>query len=137
MDLDELGLTDEELEKVNSIINGISSDLEKVIESLEKGDFDTALSYVSSGKSKSNCPVCQKELSILEADITHNKTICLLKSEECKEEKESLIEKTISVKEDFVPLTSSKKAEKDSRRERVNKVFKLPALPRLFAQMEE
>lgn len=137
MDLEELGLTDKELEKVNSIIEGIKSDLEKAIEYLEKDDFETALSYVKSGKTKSNCPVCKKELSILEADITHNNAICMLNSEDCDEEKESLIEKTISVRDDFVPITSSKKAEKDSRRERVKHIFNFSELPFPFHKRKE
>lgn len=137
MDLDELGLTDKELERVNSIIEGIKSDLKKAIESLEKDDYDTALSYIISGKGKSNCPVCKKELSILEADVTHNKTICLLNSEDCGEEKKSLIEKTVSVRDDFVPFTSSKKAGKDSRRERIRNIFTFPELPFPFPNKKE
>ncbi len=133
MDIDELGLTDKELEKANGIISGIQEDLNKAIEELTKGDYDKALSYINSGISKSNCPICKKELGILIADISHTKAICILGADSCEAEKNELVDIAKELKDEFVPLTTTKKASKDAKTERVDKIltsFRLPPLLR-------
>lgn len=112
---DDIQLSEQELEKVNRIIEGIQSDLNLAIEKLKSGDFDSALSYIKEGISKSNCPLCKRELGILIADVVHNKEICILKSDSCEEEQSSVIGKAIELKEDFVPVIQTKKAIKDKR----------------------
>ncbi len=115
MDLGDLDLTDEELAKVNYIISGIQSDLDNAIQSLNKGDYDGALNYVNSGISRSNCPLCKRQLGLLIADINHNKAVCILDKEICKSEKEDVIKTAIQIKDEFVPVTTTKKALKDKK----------------------
>lgn len=109
-------LTEEELDRVNKIIIGIQTDLNSAIENLKAGDFELALKYVNSGISKSNCPLCKRELGILIADIVHNKQICLLNSDSCEEEQKVVIDKAKELKEDFVPVVQTKKAIKDKKK---------------------
>lgn len=106
----EVELTTEEISKVNLIITGIQDNLNKVIASINRGNLDEAISYLNTGISISNCPLCKRELGILKADITHNKEICLLKSDTCDIEKQAIIEKTETLKEDFIPIKTTKKA---------------------------
>lgn len=103
-------LTSEEIAKVNLVITGIQDDLNKVIASINKGNLDEAISYLNSGITRSNCPLCKRELGILKADITHNKEICILKSDTCEIEKKAIVEKTETLKEDFIPIKTTKKA---------------------------
>ena len=108
-------LSEEELERVNKIIVGIQADLNQAIQKLRTGDFEGALKSVNEGITKSNCPLCKRELGILIADIVHNKEICILKSDTCKDEQKVVIDKAIELKEDFVPVIQTKKAIKDKK----------------------
>lgn len=108
-------LSKEELEKVNKIIAGIQTDLNHAIEKLRTNDFEGALESINKGITKSNCPLCKRELSILIADIIHNKQICILKADTCKDEQKLVINKAIELKEDFVPVIQTKKAIKDKK----------------------
>ena len=117
-------LSKEELERVNKIIAGIQTDLNHAIEKLKIGDFEGALKSVNEGITKSNCPLCKRELGILIADIIHNKEICILKSDTCKDEQKVVINKTIELKEDFVSVTQTKKAIKDKAASEINKTIK-------------
>lgn len=107
---DDIEFTDEEIEKVNTIISGIQSDLNKAIDSLRIGKYDEALSFIDNGISKSNCPMCKKELGILKADIVHNSAVCILGADTCKEENTVLIQKANELKNDFIPIKTTKKA---------------------------
>lgn len=118
-DKNSIELTDEELERVNKIVSGIQSDLNSAIEKLKKGDFEGALNSVNNGITKSNCPLCKRELGILIADIIHNKEICILKSDTCQEENLLVIDKATELKEDFVPIVQKKKAIKDKTKEQL------------------
>lgn len=111
--MNDLELTEDEIEIVNKIIEGIQKDLNFAIEELKSGNWDKALKSIQDSITKSNCPVCKRELGILNADVVHNKQICLLKSDECENEKEVVISKAIELKEDFVPVIQTKKAIKD------------------------
>ena len=111
----ETKLSKEELERVNKIIIGIQEDLNYAIEKLKTGDFEGALRSVNEGVTKSNCPLCKRELGILIADIVHNKEICILKSDTCKDEQKIIINKAIELKDDFVPVIQTKKAIKDKK----------------------
>lgn len=115
MDIGDLELTEEELSKVNTIVSGIQSDLDNAIKSLNKGDYDRALSHVNSSISKSNCPLCKRQLGLLIADISHNKAVCILDKEICTSETEDVIKTTINIKNEFVPITTTKKALKDKK----------------------
>lgn len=130
MDTDDTDLTEEELEKVNTIITGINTNLKDAIERLKYNDFDKALWYVNQGITKSNCPVCKKELSILIADITHNKQICLLNADSCKDEKKNLITTADELRNDFIPIRTKKRAiiEKKQVKEKTNIESKQPEL---------
>lgn len=108
-------LSEEELERVNKIIVGIQEDLNHAIEKLRANDFEGALKSVNEGITKSNCPLCKRELGILIADIVHNKEICILKSDTCKDEQKVVIDKAIELKDDFVPVIQTKKAIKDKK----------------------
>lgn len=112
---DNIHLTNEELKKVNKIIVGIQEDLNHAIEKLKANDFEGALKSINEGITKSNCPMCKRELSILIADIIHNKEICILKSDTCKDEQKVVIDKAIELKEDFIPVIQTKKAIKDKK----------------------
>ena len=137
MSKDDVQLTKEELEKVNKIIAGIQTDLEQAIKKLKTGDFEGALRSINEGITKSNCPLCKRELGILIADIVHNKEICILKSNTCKDEQKVVINKAIELKEDFVPVIQTKKAIKDKKSapdkfEVINKSF-FPFPPKIFS----
>lgn len=122
-------LSEEELEKVNKIIAGIQSDLNYAIEKLKVGDFEGALKSINEGVTKSNCPLCKRELGILIADIVHNKEICILKSDTCKDEQELVIDKAIELKDDFIPVIQTKKALKDKKTANKippTKIFSIP-----------
>ncbi len=110
-------LSEEELERVNKIIVGIQADLNHAIEKLRANDFEGALKSVNEGITKSNCPLCKRELGILIADIVHNKEICILKSDTCEDEQKVVIDKAIELKDDFVPVIQTKKAIKDKKAE--------------------
>ncbi len=111
----DLELTDEEQTKVNEIISGIQSDLNEAISSIKKGDYISALNHVNNSITKSNCPLCKRQLGILIADITHTKTICPLDPDLCEAEKEELLNRATEVKDEFVPITTKKKAIKDKK----------------------
>lgn len=115
--MDDIELTPEEIEKVNTIILGIQSELNRAIEEIEKNNYDSALEYIKNGISKSNCPVCKRELGILIADIVHAKTICPLNPDLCIAEKEAVIDNATELKNDFVPLTAKKKALKEKAKD--------------------
>ena len=118
-------LSKEELERVNKIIAGIQIDLDQAIKKLKTGDFEGALKLINEGITKSNCPLCKRELGILIADIVHNKEICILKSDTCKDEQKVVIDKAIELKEDFVPVIQTKKAIKDKKSDlEINKTIK-------------
>jgi len=114
---DDIQLTDEEIERVNKIIVGIQTDLKYAIEKLKTGDFEGALKAVNEGITKSNCPLCKRELGILIADIVHNKEICILKADTCEEEQKLVVDKAVELKEDFIPVIQTKKALKDKKKE--------------------
>ena len=128
-------LSKEELERVNKIIVGIQDDLNHAIEKLKTGDFEGALKAINEGITKSNCPLCKRELGILIADIVHNKEICILKSDTCKDEQKVVIDKAIELKDDFVPVIQTKKALKDKKAEIevINKSFFLPPPLNIFS----
>lgn len=130
---DNIELTPEETERVNAIITGIQSDLNSAIEYLNKGDFQGALSFVKSGITKSNCPLCKRELGILIADITHNKEVCILESDMCEDERQVLINKAKELRDDFVPIKTTKRAirekAKDSSTKSEKKRLELPLFP--------
>lgn len=117
MSADNTQLTEVELEKVNKIIAGIQTDLNNAIKKLRANDFEGALEAINKGITKSNCPLCKRELGILIADIIHNKEICILKADTCKDEQKVVIDKAIELKEDFVPVIQTKKALKDKKSE--------------------
>ena len=138
MDIGDFELTEEELSKVNTIIIGIQSDLDLAIKSLSKDDFEGALKAIDLGISKSNCPMCKRELGTLKADIVHNRDICILKSETCEEEHDIIIDKAKELKNDFIPIKTTKKALKDKKKqieethiesEPPRTLFGLPKLP--------
>jgi hypothetical protein len=122
-DKDNIQLTKEELDRVNKIISEIQSDLNLAIDRLKEGNFEGALQAVNSGITKSNCPICKRELGVLIADIVHNKDICILKAETCKEENQIVIDKTTDLKNGFIPITQTKKALKDKKKD-LNKLIK-------------
>jgi len=123
MNTKKVELSEEELERVNKIIVGIQTDLNYAIEKLKTGDFKGALEYINKGINKSNCPLCKRELGILIADVVHNKEICILKADTCEDEQKVVIDKAIELKEDFVPVTQTKKALKDKKKD-INKALK-------------
>jgi len=138
----DIELTKEEEDRVNNIILGIQQELNHVIESLKISNFDIALSHINSGIEKSNCPLCKRELGILKADIIHNKEICILNSDSCKEEELTIIEKAEILKKDFIPIKTKKKAiiekrkelnkTKDKQEDKDKKTIFLPPFPRLW-----
>ncbi len=111
--MEDLNLTDEELNKVNTIIVGIQNDLDIAISYLKNNEYDKAIAAINSGISKSNCPMCKRELGTLKADIVHNKEICILKSDTCTDEHTVIINKAYELKDDFVPIKTKKKAIRD------------------------
>ncbi len=121
MDIGDIELSSEELIKVNTIIEEIQSDLDKAIKLLRSNDFEGAIKAIESGISKSNCPLCKRELGTLKADIVHNKEICILKSDTCEEEHEIIINKAHELKDDFVPIKTKKKAIIDKKKQLDNK----------------
>ncbi len=137
MDIGDIELSSEELIKVNTIIEEIQSDLDKAIKLLRSNDFEGAIKAIESGISKSNCPLCKRELGTLKADIVHNKEICILKSDTCEEEHEIIINKAHELKDDFVPIKTKKKAIIDKKKQLDNKTesnikaprFSTPRLP--------
>lgn len=117
MNKDNTQLTEVELKKVNKIIAGIQTDLNNAIKKLRANDFEGALEAINKGITKSNCPLCKRELGILIADIIHNKEICILKADTCKEEQKLVIDKAIELKDDFVPVIQTKKAIRNKKTE--------------------
>lgn len=124
---EDLELTNEEIIKVNEIIAGIQSDLESAISFINSGEFDKALSSIRSGLSRTDCPICQKKLKLLSADIEHNKKVCELDEELCLIEKKEVTKTTSDIKDDFVPIATKKKFIKDK------KETKTKETPKLFA----
>ncbi len=131
--MDEVELTSEEIDKVNLIITGIQSDLNKVIASINEGNFDEAIKHINAGITRSNCPMCKRELGILNADVIHNREVCLLKSDTCELEKKTIVEKTEELKNDFIPIKTTKKAiiEKKKSLESKLNIPKPLSLPKL------
>lgn len=111
--MEDIDLTEDELNKVNTIIAGIQNDLDSAINHLKNNDYDKAIAAINSGISKSNCPMCKRELGTLKADIVHNKEICILKADACSDEHTIIINKAYELKDDFVPIKTKKKAIKD------------------------
>lgn len=112
---DDTQLTNDELKRVNEIISGIQSDLKKAIEAINNSDFDKALGFINSGIERTNCPICQKKMSLLKADVVHTKTICPIDTDLCIAEKEAITDTAIELKDEFVPMANTKKAIKDKK----------------------
>lgn len=131
--MEDIELTEDELSRVNNIITGIQSDLDTAILHLKNNDFDKAITAINSGISKSNCPLCKRELGTLKADIIHNREICILKSETCQDEHTIIIKKAYELKDDFVPVKTKKKAIKDKsellKENKKRVLLNLPLLP--------
>lgn len=109
-------LTDEEIQRVNVIVADIQKDLNNVISAVGKGNFDEAIRFINDGISRSTCPVCKKELKLLNADVVHNQQVCILEADTCDIEKEAIIEKTEVLRDDFIPVKTNKKAIKDKNK---------------------
>ncbi len=82
-------------------LNELQTKLDKTIEYVNNSQYDEAITELKEGIEKSDCSVCQIELGLLVADINHNRDICILESDTCKEEKEVVVEKIVQLKEDF------------------------------------
>lgn len=104
MSEEELKVIKEQREKANEIITLVKEDLYSAIENIEKDNYDKAIKDINQGLSRTDCPVCHRELGILVADIEHNKAICHLGSEFCEDEKNVIIEHAKKVAEEFTPL---------------------------------
>lgn len=111
-------LTDEEIKAVNDTIKNIQSDLEKVIEHIKNNDFDSALLAIRTSLEKTDCPICQKKLKLLKADISHTKEICPIDADLCIEEKKQVSSTAIELKDEFVPIATEKKAIRDKTKEK-------------------
>ena len=117
MPKDDVQFTEEEIKKVNEIIAKIQLDLKKAIEAINSNDFDKALEYINSGMERTECPLCQKKLKLLKADVVYTKTVCPLDIDLCKSEKKTVYNTAIELKDDFVPMANTKKAIKDKKKE--------------------
>ncbi len=133
--MEDIELTEDELSRVNNIIVGIQFDLDTAISHLKNHNYEAAILAISSSITKSNCPLCKRELGTLKADIIHNKEICILKSDTCEQEHDIIIKKAYELKDDFIPIKTKKKAIKEkTKHEKENKKrieLKLPLLPPL------
>lgn len=137
-DYNNLELTEEETKKVNNIITGIQSDLEKAIQLIKNGDFDKALLSIQNSLKRTECPICQKKLKLLTADIEHNKKVCELDEEMCLLEKKEVIANTSDIKDEFVPIATKKKFLKDKEKglpskEKIKILTPLKALHSIFS----
>ncbi len=133
--MEDIVLTEDELNRVNLIIIEIQSDLDTAISHLKNHNYEAAILAINSSITKSNCPLCKKELGTLKADIIHNKEICILKVDTCLQEHDIIIKKAYELKDDFVPIKTKKKAIKEkTKHEKENKKrieLMLPLLPPL------
>ena len=112
---DDVQLTDEELKTVNETILAIQSDLKKAIEEFNNNNFDKAIEYINSGMSRTKCPLCQKKMTLLKADVVHTKTICPVDADLCIAEKEAVNDTATEIKDEFVPMANTKKAIKEKK----------------------
>lgn len=128
---DEVKLTEEELESVNKIILGIQSDLEKALDYLKANEFDKAVSMIKIGLTRTNCPVCHKKLKLLAADVEHTKAVCHIDESTCSLKKEEVQQTTVVIKDEFVPISTEKRAIKEKRESLMKKtgIFPTPRAP--------
>jgi len=82
-------------------ISEIQIGLDKALEYIKNSQFDDAIDELKDNITKSDCSVCQYELSILVADTNHNRDICMLESDTCNMEKEAVMEKISELKKDL------------------------------------
>jgi len=75
--------------------------LDKTIEYVSNSQYDEAISELKDGIEKSDCSVCKYELGMQIANISHNRDICMLGSDDCNQEKEAVIEQISELKKDF------------------------------------
>ena len=110
-------LNDAELERVNNVIELIKSELDTAIDDIRDGDMISAIEHIENSIDITDCNVCKKELGVLKADAYHAHTVCELGHDSCEEEKKTLEEVSIDLKEDFIPIRAVKKAEIDKEAE--------------------
>lgn len=124
----------ETVEEANVIIKGIQEELELAMKSLGRNDYRGAMEHMEKGKSLSNCPMCQKDISIAIADIIHTESVCNLGSEICDDERDTLLEKIMYLKDEFVPLATLKKTSKGALKTELesHKGFNIPTATELF-----
>jgi hypothetical protein len=103
-------LTDEEIEKVNKIISSIKSDINEAINYISNNSFELAVESLKRGLTRTDCPVCHKKLKILAADVTHTKEVCNIDEKLCLLEKEEIQKTAISIKDEFIPIATEKRA---------------------------
>jgi len=82
-------------------ITELQNKLDKASEYVQNSQFDEAINELKKGMKESDCSVCQYELGIQIANISHNRDICILGSDTCNEEKEAVIEQIAELKQDF------------------------------------
>lgn len=79
----------------------LQTKLDKTIEYINNNQYDEAIVELKEGIEQSDCSVCKYELGITIANVSHNRDICILGSDDCNQEKEAVIEQISELKKDF------------------------------------
>ena len=82
-------------------ITELQNKLDKASEYVQNSQFDEAVSELKEELDKTDCSICKYEISITIANISHNRDICILGSDDCNEETEAVIEQISELRKDL------------------------------------